>query len=288
VTGANTGLGKGTATQLLRSGCHVVMACRSKERGQAALDDLKQQIPEASIELMLVDLGDPDSIITFCKAFKESHQHLDVLVNNAGVVLQKRTMAKKYAAVEEMLSVNHLGTFLITHHLLDILEKSHGRVVTVASGAHSFCGKLKLEMLNLVVPEEDLGKEPGIVGTMSQYGFTKLCNILFMRQLNYELRNKSSTIMAFPVDPGWVDSELGNKDGKPWYVRSVETFMARSPEEGAYSSVYCACDPKLTVEQSGGYYDGVESFGSLKDYATSDEDAKILWDWTLSKVVGLL
>jgi len=279
VTGANSGIGKATSLLIAKSGAHVVMACRSKERGKAALDEIKTVVPEAKLELMSVDLGDFDSIVNFCAEYKKTHNTLDVLVNNAGVVLAKWQKSKY--ELEEMFTVNHLGTALMTMSFLDILEKNNGRIVTVASNAHVFSSELTKErLMGHPFTQEEIGTEPGAMTTMKQYGFTKLCNILFTNELNKELRNRKSTVSVFAVHPGWVESGLGG-DGKGFFMKTIESIVAKTPEEGSYPSFFCACDPSLTIKDSGGYYDGISSLGSLKDYAQDEAAAKILWDYTM-------
>lgn len=277
VTGANTGIGKATATYLAKAGAHVVMACRSRERGEKAVTDITQVVPDGKLELMLLDLSNLENILSFVETFRRNHTQLHVLINNAGVVLTKNSMSRY--GIEEMLAVNHLGTFFLTTNLLSILETSHGRVVSVASDAHSFSGSLSKEKLDHKHEQNKIGNEPGAVGTMKQYGFTKLCNILFTRQLNKNLREQNSSVIVFSVHPGWVETELG-RDGKGSFVQKLEHMVAKTPQDGAVPSLFCACDPNLTVKESGNYYDGISSKGSLKGYAESDEDAKLLWDWT--------
>jgi retinol dehydrogenase-14 len=287
VTGANSGIGKATTIHLAQAGANVVMACRSKEKGQSALEEIKKEVPDAKLELMRVDLADFDSIISFCKEFKETHRELDVLINNAGIVTAKNSISKY--GVEEMLTVNYLGTFLITHHLLDLIELTKGRVVSVTSVAHSFPGKLTLEKLNYVAPEDKIGTDMGLIDTMKQYGLTKLCVILFTQKLNSDLRGRSEFTRVYAVHPGWVETNIGSQD-KGHLINGIESVFTKSAEEGAYPSVYCACDPDLTTQESGGYYDGVNHKGHLMYFASKDqeEDARTLWDWTTDKLKDYL
>jgi len=117
--------------------------------------------------------------------------------------------------------------------------------------------------------------------TMEQYGLTKLCNILCVRQLAKFLSSQQSTVAAFSVHPGWVETELG-ADHKGGFIRAIESVVAKTPEEGAYPSVFCACDPGLVIDQKlyGNYYSGINEKGSLKKYAKDDTAAQLLWDWT--------
>jgi len=93
--------------------------------------------------------------------------------------------------------------------------------------------------------------------------------------------------LAFSIDPGWVETELG-RDGKGEFAKAIESLVAKTPEEGAYSTVFCTCDPILTVQQSGEFYTGINEIGSLREYAKSSADALVLWDWTLVQLQNYL
>jgi len=121
----------------------------------------------------------------------------------------------------------------------------------------------------------------GVAETMERYGFTKLCNILFVRHLVSKVQQEKSPLFVFSVHPGWVETDIGGDD-KGSFIRAFESLVAKTPEDGAISSVYCACDPAVVSAKSknGGYYEGVDTKGKLKDYAKDSETAKDLWEWT--------
>jgi len=285
VTGSNTGLGKETACKLARFGAHVVLACRSPDRGKQALDDIKSLVPNASLDLMLVDLADWDSIKAFTEEIRKKYSHIDVLVNNAGTV--KAIYEKSKHNYDDVLTVNYLGTFLITQLLLDVLEKvptdsDRPRVVMIASNAHTFSGPLQINQLEL--KEDKVGQELSVSETMINYGLSKLCMLLYFRILNLRLREKKSRVLVYAVDPGWVKTELNRAaDGKFYggLVKAIEDVVAKKPEEGVIPSLYCACSPELGEEvTSGNYYSHINTAANLKDYAKNNKDGEDLWEWS--------
>ncbi len=137
ITGANSGIGKETTLALSRMNAQVVMVCRNEKKGQEVLQEIKKEIPNGKIELMICDLSSQDSIRQFVTTFNETHDRLDVLINNAGVMLFKREVTPD--GYENMFAINHLGPFLLTNLLLDKLKASApSRIVIVASEAERF------------------------------------------------------------------------------------------------------------------------------------------------------
>lgn len=135
VTGANSGMGKATSIELAKSGAVVIMLCRSKTRGEVALNETRDLSGSNFIELMVCDLASQKSIENFCLEFKKKHDRLDVLVNNAGVILPGRHQT--YDGYELQFGVNHLGHFLLINRLLDlIVESAPARIINITSGAH--------------------------------------------------------------------------------------------------------------------------------------------------------
>jgi len=283
VTGANTGIGRATAAQLASMGATVVMACRSLERGGAAAEQIRNEVVNANVDVMHLDLADWESVKKFAREFGEKYQKLHVLINNAGII--NSTFSKTKYGVETVMLVNHIGPVLLTLQLREYLEKvgkeeGPPRIVMVASEAHTFAGgKITKEKLDFDPARE--GSSLGMSETMTQYGLTKLCNILFTRHYAALLAKENSPIFIFAVHPGWVETELGRDDKGP-IIRTIESLVAKTPELGARPSVYCACDPDLVSDGtlSGGYYVGVREKGKLPSYCTDQQDAQMLWDWT--------
>jgi len=120
ITGANSGIGKETAIELAKMGANIVMVCRSRERGEKALEKIKEMANSEKIELLIADLADQSSIRKMVERFKKSHDKLHVLINNAGVMLSKRTTTPE--GYERTFAINHLGHFLLTNLVLDMLK----------------------------------------------------------------------------------------------------------------------------------------------------------------------
>lgn len=209
VTGANSGMGKATSLGIAKTGATVVMVCRSKERGEKAVEEVRAASGSNSIELMLCDLGSLKSIEKFCGAFKEKHQRLDVLVNNAGVVLPGRhETADGY---ELQFGVNHLGHFLLTNRLLDlILASAPARIINVSSGIHTI-GRIHFDDVNL-------RKNYAV---WRSYAQSKLANILFTYELAERLHGTGVTVNC--LHPGAVATSMGvNRDtGFGTFITSI-------------------------------------------------------------------
>ncbi|MFW6269885.1 MAG: SDR family NAD(P)-dependent oxidoreductase, partial [Bacillota bacterium] len=147
ITGANSGIGKAISTRLAKTGAVVVMLCRNKERGEKALQEVRSLSGNNNVQLMLCDLASIKSIKDFTLKFKKSFQRLDVLINNAGVVLPGYHKSKD--GYELHFAVNHLGHFLLSNELLElILASAPARIINVSSGAHKI-GKIHFDDINL-------------------------------------------------------------------------------------------------------------------------------------------
>src|SRR5687768_6800735 len=176
VTGANSGLGLVTACELARAGARVVLACRNLEKGKAALTEVERAATGAPPELAELDLASLTSVRSFAQSFKDTHDGLDLLVNNAGVMAPPRRRTAD--GFELQFGTNHLGHFALTGLLLDRLMAGEGaRVVTVSSVAHR-TGKIDWD---------DLQAERSY-NRWRRYGQSKLANLLFALELDRRLR----------------------------------------------------------------------------------------------------
>jgi NAD(P)-dependent dehydrogenase (short-subunit alcohol dehydrogenase family) len=270
ITGGNAGLGLETAVALATMGAAVTITARDAARGDAA----RQEIIERSdadpnqVEVMALDLASTDSIRRFAEAFLATHPRLDVLVNNAGLILSERTETED--GFETTFGVNHLGHVLVTDLLLDRLKASApARIVVVASEAHKFA----IDGLKF----DDLQCE-GRFWSYRVYGRSKLANIYFTRALAKRLEGTGVTVNA--VHPGSVATRFG-RDGDTRLTTALTTFVARpfsrTPEEGARTQVWVASAPELEGV-SGGYFSSSKpADGSLSKVARDDEAAEHLW-----------
>ncbi len=227
VTGANAGMGMATTAALADMGATVVMLCRDQKRGMEALHTLSQK-SDRKLELMLCDLGDFASIKTFTDVFRSKYEKLDILVNNAGFISLDRQTTKD--GLERQFGVNHVGHFLLTMRLVDLIPQG-GRIVNVASGAHK-TGKIHFDDINLT-------KGFNVIKAYSQ---SKLANVLFTRELAHRLKNKGITVNC--CHPGAVATNIGiSRDtGFGKTVTGLLKPFFQTPEQGARTAIYLASD----------------------------------------------
>lgn len=267
VTGANSGMGLATTIALARQGAKVIMVCRSEERGRSALREAMAASGSAEIELMQCDLGSLRSIRTFAAAFKSRYDHLDVLINNAGVVSLKRETTSD--GFEVMMGVNHLGHFLLTNLLLGSLKRAEqGRIVVVSSGAHKI-GKIRWE-------DPYLTKGYTV---WTGYAQSKLANILFTRELAARLKGTAVTVNA--LHPGAVGTQIG-VDRNTGFGKSVLAMLRPfflTPAQGAETAVYLAASGN--VECASGEYFYRKKIAPVSARAKDKELAAKFWEWSV-------
>ncbi|EEY55159.1 retinol dehydrogenase, putative [Phytophthora infestans T30-4] len=285
VTGANSGLGYETASQLARKGAHVVLACRDEANGlaaAAALDELLGTEPErGSVQFLQLDVSDLKSVREFAKSFKRGHDRLDLLINNAGVM--GGSYALSVDGYERLFATNHLGHFALTSQLFELLKQSTAaRVVNVSSGLHKR-GEASFDEDEIMVTTEDK------FGQIQTYGKTKLCNILFTMELDRRIQAaRIENVMAVSCHPGYVATNLGanmaaaNTNWLYWLVIKLMTLLpgGKSPEMGALPTLYAATGNEVV----GGDYIGPKdrSTGSParhmpSELCNSESAAKKLW-----------
>ncbi|WP_379132612.1 SDR family oxidoreductase [Paenibacillus sp. sgz500958] len=272
VTGANSGMGLATTVELARRGATVIMACRSRSRGEEALEKAREKSGSPNIELMLCDLSSIEDIRRFAEEFTVKYPVLDVLVNNAGVVSVKRQLTQD--GFELDLGVNHLGHFLLTSLLLESLEKAEqGRIVVVASGAY------KIGAMHYDDPTLLKGYNPA-----KAYARSKLANILFTKELAARLRGTRVTVNC--VHPGAVGTSIGvnRETGFGQSVLKLLSLFFLTPEKGADTAIYLATAPELSGITGQYYYR--RQIKELTPRADNMVEAEKLWQWS-SKQVGL-
>lgn len=262
ITGANSGIGFETAKALAEQGAQVVMACRDATRAEAALQDLKQAVPQAQVQLMDLDLASFDSIHAFAQSFKSQFKQLDVLVNNAG--LFPMTEQKTTEGFEMQFGVNHLGHFLLTHLLLPELKAAgNARVVNVASMIHQI-GKIDFNSF----------KGEKAYKPLKAYGQSKLANVLFAREL--AKRYESDGISSFSLHPGGVGTNIA---GRGFLRKTLYRIFGgqMSPKRGAQTSIYLATEPGIEVH-SGAYFGQSSNKKASSKPGQDMAMAKRLWD----------
>ena len=231
VTGANSGIGFGAARALVARGGRVVMACRSLERGGAALDEIRADHPGGEVELMELDLADLSSVRRFAEVFLEGHDHLHLLINNAGVMLVPE-LQRTAEGFELQFGTNHLGHFALTGLLLDTLTRTpQSRVVTLTSFGHIF-GRIDFDNLNAEKSYSSIGA----------YAMSKLANLLFTYELQRRLESEDAGSMSVASHPGWSATNLL---GHMSFFQLFTNLVAMRPAKGVLSTLYAATDPEV-------------------------------------------
>jgi retinol dehydrogenase-12 len=243
ITGGNSGIGKETAVALAEMGAHVIIAARNPPKAAAAVKEVQERAPGATVEHLPLDLASFASVRGFAGAFSERAEELDVLVNNAGLVLRSRTETDD--GHETQFQVNHLSHFLLTNLLREPLERARGRVVNVSSTGHTYA-RNGLDF-------DDLEWAHRRYQGFGAYCATKLANILFTRELPN--RWSDTGVTANAVHPGFVGSNFG-REGDMGILGGVAMVLARpfalSSARGARTSTYLASS--LEVDGISGQY----------------------------------
>ena len=239
VTGANTGIGRVTARELARRGAHVFIACRSAQRAQPVVDEIRAATGSDTVELLSLDLGDLASVRACAQAFLARELPLHLLINNAGIAGAKGSSASGF---ELAFGVNHVGHFLLTQLLLDCLKHSApARIVTVSSQAHYRAPGI----------DWDAVRQPTRSATgLPEYGVSKLANALFSAELGRRLAG--SGVSTYALHPGVVASDVWRS--VPWPFRSLMKLAMISTEEGAATTLHCATSGDV-AQETGLYYD---------------------------------
>lgn len=269
ITGANTGIGKETAIDLAKRGARVIMACRDMERGQAALKEVIENSANDNVSCMKLDLSDTKSIREFADNINKGEEKLNILLNNAGVMVCP--YGKTADGFEMQIGVNHMGHFLLTYLLLDLIKRSApARIINVSSMAHQY-GSINLADIN---SEKSYDKSRA-------YAQSKLANVLFTRSLAKRLEGTGVT--AYSLHPGVVQTDLWRHlTGPQQMVMKVVTPFTKSSEQGAQTSIYCAVEPSLENESGGYYSDCAPAKCSAK--AQDDDLAQKLWELSCEKL----
>ncbi|GLE09027.1 hypothetical protein PINS_up020572 [Pythium insidiosum] len=290
VTGANSGIGFETALELARHGAHVVLACRNEARGREAVDKIRQTLQQdnanasseqpqqqqqqqqprqqqqhGDVEFMQLDVSDLGSVQRFTQAFRASHDRLDLLINNAGI------MAVGYATtvdgLESQLATNHLGHFALTAQLFDLLRQSApSRVVNLSSLAHRSA---------LRFDEDEIMTPPSKYNPWFVYADSKLASLLFTAELSRRMEASGiEGVTAVACHPGVTATNLmaAPSENNSWIYRLMWKVSSALP---IYQSVAMGALPTLyaataSEAKSGAFY-GPDGFNSMRGYPVLEE-----------------
>lgn len=282
ITGGNSGLGYHTAAALAGAGAHVVLACRNLDKCNAAKDLIVGTGSSASVDTMVLDLSSFKSVKSFSKAFKNKYDHLDVLVNNAGIMaVPERELTED--GLELQIGTNHFGHFLLTSLLFPLISKN-GRIVNHSSGAHA--------MAESSFPFDDMLSEKSY-SAWGAYGNSKAANLMFTYELNRRIleaqdqednnvdnANANRSIISVAVHPGYTATNL-QTDKMPFWEQ-LNYLFAMKGIDGALSQIEAAVGPD--VQRSMDNYIGpryvmlgAPAVSGTYGVAKNAEAAKYLW-----------
>mmetsp|Transcript_12509 Transcript_12509/g.29011 ORF Transcript_12509/g.29011 Transcript_12509/m.29011 type:complete len:348 (+) Transcript_12509:84-1127(+) len=278
ITGSNSGTGFWAANAMAFKGCTVILACRSVEKGKHAKDEILGRYPEAKLDVMRLDNLDLDSVREFVKEFKSKYTELNYLVNNAGIMAQPYSLSKD--GFEVQFQTNHLGHFLLTQQLWDMLVNTPGesRVVQHSSAVHKLGSpifdKTKMEaptysvgflwfnvfLWHVIMPFV-FGMKP--IDNWMRYGVSKLCNVLFMRDLKKKIEHKklSDKVLSTACHPGYASTQLQLKAAdsmQNW--KSMNQGYAQSAADGSMPLLMATCGHGV----KNGDYIGPSNAGEMK------------------------
>jgi NAD(P)-dependent dehydrogenase (short-subunit alcohol dehydrogenase family) len=270
VTGATSGIGRVTALGLARRGATVVACARDEAKARDTVDALRRESGNPAIEYALADLTDQAQVRALAAGIRDRHLRLDVLVNNAGGFFWRRR--ESVDGIEMTLALNHLAPFLLTNLLLDRLRAgAPARVINVSSDMHRSFG----------FDLDDLQMKRGYRAAAA-YGRAKLALVLFTYELARRLEGSGVTVNA--LHPGFVATGIGLDGILERLFKPVMSLFARSPEEGARTSLYLATSP-LVEGVTGAYFADEQTVDSAP--ITYDEEmARRLWQIS-ARLTGL-
>jgi retinol dehydrogenase-12 len=261
VTGATSGIGRITASELARLGARVIIVGRSPEKTEATSREIRAETGASSVESLVADLSSQACVRQLAEQVRGRCDRLDVLVNNAGAMFLKRTQSVD--GIELTLALNHLSYFLLTNLLLPLLKTSApSRIVNVASDAHKGAS----------IRFDDLQGARKYSGWKA-YKQSKLANILFTNALARQLDGTGVTVNS--LHPGFVRTnflQVFERRWGGWLIRAVADRIAMSPEQGARTSIYLASSPDV-AGVTGRYFvkeQAVTSSPQSLDRATAD------------------
>jgi len=265
VTGSSSGIGYQTARVLAVKNAKVIAAVRDLKKGDAALDRIKSDHHDADVRVMELDLADLKSVRRFADEFRKVYSRLDLLINNAGVMMPP--YSKTADGFEIQFGTNHLGHFALTGLLFDLLDATPGsRIVTVSSAAHNY-GNLDFD---------DLHWEKRKYSKMKAYADSKIANLYFTHELQRRLNGNGTKTLAAAAHPGWTATELQRHIGP---LRFLNHIVAQDITMGALPTLYGA----VGEEVQGGDYFGPEGWREMKGYPTKVASKELSHDEKIAK-----
>ncbi|KAG8382219.1 hypothetical protein BUALT_Bualt05G0053900 [Buddleja alternifolia] len=277
VTGASSGIGTETTKVLASCGVHVIMAIRNVESGKKVKETIIKEIPDAKIDVMVLDLSSMASVRKFASEYNSSGLPLNLLINNAGVMATPFMLSQDN--IELQFATNHLGHFLLTNLLLDNMKNTarenqkEGRIVNVSSHGHHFAyGEgIRFDKIN----------DSSSYNTIRAYGQSKLANILHANELSRRFKEEGVQITANSLHPGAIATNLMRHHGFiQGAVNWVGKYFLKNIPQGAATTCYVALHPQ--VKGVSGEYFSDSNIAKPSSLAADADLAKKLWDFSLN------
>ncbi len=265
VTGSSSGIGYETARVLANKNAKVIIAVRNLEKGEKAKSKIINQNSNAEIEVMNLDLADLNSVKSFSDSFKQKYSQLDLLINNAGVMIPP--YSKTNDGFELQMGTNHFGHFALTLQLIDLIKNTpNSRIVNVASNAHKY-GKINFN---------DLNWEKRKYKPMRSYGDSKIANLYFTSELAKKLNNNENNIIVTAAHPGWTATDLQRYSKLFEFMNGL---FAMKSEQGALPTLRAAIDNNV---KNGDYY-GPDGWQGWRGYPVKVDPNKLAKEKTIAE-----
>lgn len=265
VTGSSSGIGYEAARVLANKNAKVILANRNPKKSEAARTKILNQNKDAEVKSMIIDLSNLDSVKQFAEEYSAQYDKLDLLINNAGVMVPPYTKTKD--GFELQMGTNHLGHFALTLQLLPIIENTpNSRIVNVSSSAHKY-GNINFE---------DFTWENRKYKAWRAYGDSKIANLYFTNELGKRLANSDKQVLVTSAHPGWTATELQRHSGLFDYLNQ---FFAMSIEQGALPTLRAAFDESA---QNGDFF-GPNGLMEMKGFPIKVKPKKLAKDEAIAK-----
>jgi len=264
VTGSNSGIGFEAAKVLAKKNAHVILAVRNIEKGEAAKTNIIKEFSAAKVDIAQLDLASLKSVQTFTEAFTKNHEKLDLLINNAGIMIPP--YSKTEDGFESQMGTNHLGHFALTAQLFPLLKTTKGsRIVNVSSTAHNM-GNINFD---------DLAWESRKYIPWKAYGDSKVANLYFTNELGKRMKSAGINVITTAAHPGYAATGLQ----KGFFLKFLNIIVAQSGFMGAMPTLMAAIDPEAS---SGNFY-GPSGFAQQRGFPKLVTPNKLSQDEVIGK-----
>ncbi len=270
ITGATSGIGKVTAAELAKMGAHIILIARNKHKALQTKDEITALSGHKNVDVFIANISSLTAVRNVAEEINSKYEKLDILINNAGLIMGNKR-EESTDGNELTLATNHLGPFLLTALLFNLIKKNEeGRIINLSSDAY-----------NIAKPDfENIQLKQGY-SSIKAYANSKLYNLLFTKELDKRIKEDKLNIYTNAVHPGVVSTGFGqNSDGFAGLLFKAGKYFFTSPEKGAQTTIYLATSPE-GGEISGEYFKN-KKINKTKDKIVNEANAEKLWEITES------